>query len=172
MNDGWLNFFSAVTGGLIAGGASLYAAKMMMDKQRFDRAAEKFVTKILNEVKFIYGTGATEATEVIFEMDKTLVEITIAAKEFKPHVKNKAGFNKALSRYTLCCTQWYLGGSEKIVPDLAYEHGRREYKVIYKKRVDELLLFAETRANPLGQFSKKAFDELSLLIEKIKQNGR
>ncbi len=152
MSDGFTTFFSAITGGLIAGAASYVATSKIFQEQRFDAAATKFRATVISELKGVYPvpTGLDLAEPI--NLKKSLPIIVAAEAEFKIFVKNKKAFEKAAFKYEVLC--WNPP-----------EPNRRQHEL--EATVESLLSFAERESLVVNLQIKKA--RLFRDIKKIKK---
>ena len=167
MGDGWMNLLSAVTGGLIAGAASLLVAKVMMKEQRFDRASDKFRSAVFDELKGVYPAPYNLTDDEIKKLRTAKSTIVSAIAEFTPYVKDKRGFKRAGNHFKNLCTappkldSCELSKIDKQSAELRIKKGRNRIN----RTVDNLLTFSEPRS--CIDYSQDIWNRFNEMLKKI-----
>ncbi|WP_320043196.1 hypothetical protein [uncultured Desulfobacter sp.] len=93
MTDGLVTFWSAVTGGLIAGGASIWTAKIILKEQRFEDAGKNFRSIIMSiGMDDFAPTNTDEEWNHQFEnLIRDYYRVKNAAIEFSYYLPDKDG---------------------------------------------------------------------------------
>ena len=142
--------------GVIIGALINHFTSVRRDKlNRFEMAASKFRSQILDAVKDFYGTGTFEYSKEIYKIETTRPKIQMAAAEFRFFVNDKKAFDKVISDYDAYCSVGILQPDGIHIDLKKTDLECSQLKLKFKAKVDDILFFTTlSNENPTNIFTR------------------
>jgi len=141
------DFWSVVLGGVISAGTGYIATKTLYKEQRFDSAASDFQSTVSTKLNGVYPVPYKLEGKEMLTAKESRTYVIGAAKKFRPHVKDKQAFDKALHQYQTVCPDPKPGCVFKIdeASEEDYDIFKKELQG-FERVVDDLLSFTENKS--------------------------